>query len=235
MTGHTGTVKALIKLNDGRLCSGSGDSTIKIWRLYERRLDVDLTSVHTNWVNALLQPKESDIIISGGTDNTIKIINLLNQNQIEYSFTVEKNVDCLVDLDNEEFASNSGDEIIIFNWKTKEKVYQFEGSFSTVVSMAYIDGNLIAGAVNGNIKIYDMSNKQKKSNIKDTGNLSDVKVIGKNILAVAIGNGIKLWNMNEKTEIRTLVGHAGDVKAIAKIEGSLIVSGGSDKMIKIWE
>ena len=186
LTGHTGTVRALIKLNDGRLCSASGDSTIKIWRLYERRLDVDLTSVHTNWVNALLQPKESDVIISGGSDNTIKIINLLGMNQIEHSFTVEKNVDCMVDLDSGEFAANSGDSVIVFNWKTKEKIYEFEGAFSTVVSMAYVDGHLIAGAVNGTIKIYDMSTKQKKSNIKDNGNLSDVKVIEKNIIAVAI-------------------------------------------------
>ena len=101
--------------------------------------------------------------------------------------------------------------------------------------MAYVDGHLIAGAVNGTIKIYDMSTKQKKSNIKDNGNLSDVKVIEKNIIAVAIGNGIKLWNMNDNTEIRTLVGHVGDVKAITKIKGSVLISGGSDKMIKIWE
>ena len=104
-----------------------------------------------------------------------------------------------------------------------------------MVSMAYVDGHLIAGAVNGTIKIYDMSTKQKKSNIKDNGNLSDVKVIEKNIIAVAIGNGIKLWNMNDNTEIRTLVGHVGDVKAITKIKGSVLISGGSDKMIKICE
>lgn len=54
-------------------------------------------------------------------------------------------------------------------------------------------------------------------------------------MAVAIGNGIKLWNVNDNTEIRTLVGHTGDVKAITKMEGSVLVSGGSDKMIKIWE
>ena len=234
LSGHTGTVKALIKLRDGRLCSGGGDSSMKIWRLYERRLDVDITP-HTNWINALLQPKDSDIVITGSSDNTIKIIDLLNSNQVSHTFNLEKNVDCLCDLGENKFASNSGDGIIIWDLNTKSKLHEFEGAFSTVVSMAYVDGHLIAGAVNGTIKIYDMSTKQKKSNIKDNGNLSDVKVIEKNIIAVAIGNGIKLWNMNDNTEIRTLVGHVGDVKAITKMEGSVLISGGSDKMIKIWE
>lgn len=235
LTGHSGTIKSLIHLRDGRLASAGGDATIKIWRLYERRLDVDMTS-HTNWVNALLQPKGSDLLISGSSDNTIKITNLLNMNKVEHTINVEKSVNCLCDLFDGKFASNSGDQVVVWDLNTKTELFEFDGAFSTVVSLVYLqDGKLISGAINGVVKIYDINTKQKVMNLKDSGNLNMLQMIDKNVLAVAIGNGIKLWNINTKEEIRTLTGHSEEVRVITPFEGNLLISGGVDKLIKVWE
>lgn len=235
LNGHTGTVKAMLKLNDGRLCSGGGDSSIKIWRLYEKRLDAELTP-HTNWVSSLIQLKGSQLLISGSSDNTIKVINLSKNNSIEHTFNVDKNIDCLVDIGEGQFASNSGDSVIIWDTKTKGKIYEFEGAFSSVMSLAYLeDGRLFTGAVNGSIKIYDINTKKKVSKIKDNGNLSVLKIIGKNTLAVALGNGIKLWNLTDNVEIRTLSGHAADVKCLELMDDGTLISGGSDKCVRVWE
>ena len=235
LTGHTGTVKTMLKLADGRLCSGGGDSAIKMWRLYEKRLDAELTP-HSNWVSALLQLKGSELLISGSSDNTIKVINLSNSNAIEHTFNVDKNIDCLVDIGEGQFASNSGDSVVIWDTKSKEKVYEFEGALSSVMSLAFLDdGRLFTGAVNGNIKIYDIHTKKKLSKIKDSGNLSVIKTIGKNTLAVALGNGIKLWNLTDNVEIRTLSGHSGDVKCLELMDNGTLISGGTDKCVKLWE
>ena len=146
-------------------------------------------------------------------------------------------MDCLCDLGENKFASNSGDGIVIWDLNTKTKLHEFEGAFSTVVSMVYLEsGQLITGAVNGNIKIYDINTKQRVATLKDSGNLGMIAMVSKNVLAVTIGNGIKLWNINEKTEIRTLTGHTEDVKvALVMNEEKFLVSGGNDKAIKLWQ
>ena len=72
-------------------------------------------------------------------------------------------------------------------------------------------------------------------NIKDSGNLNMLRMISKNVLAVAIGNGIKLRDINTKNEIRTLTGHSEEVRVITPFEGNLLISGGADKLIKVWE
>ena len=62
-----------------------------------------------------------------------------------------------------------------------------------------------------------------------------IKTIGKNTLAVALGNGIKLWNLTDNVEIRTLSGHSGDVKCLELMDNGTLISGGTDKCVKLWE
>lgn len=240
LQGHSGTIRTLLKTNDNRLASGSGDSTIKIWRLYERMLDINITS-HSNWITCLLQPKNFDILISGSSDCTIKMFNLLNKGSLEHSFTVDKNVDCLVDIGNNRFASNCGDSIIIWDLLKKEQVATIEGAFSTVISMCYLNSErlLFTGAVNGTVKGYVIENEGKDNKkvitLKDKGNLNAVVLLNENEIGVAIGNTIKVWDINDKNEINSFDGHDDDIKALIQMEdNNMLISGGVDNKIKIW-
>ena len=240
LQGHSGTIRTLLKTNDNRLASGSGDSTIKIWRLYERMLDIDIKS-HSNWVTCLLQLNNSDLLISGSSDCTIKLFNLFNKGALEHTFTVEKNVDCLVDIGDNLFASNCGDSIIIWDILNKNQVASIEGAFSTIVSMCYMKSErlLFTGAVNGTVKGYVIENEgkgnKKVMTLKDKGNLNKVLLFNENEIAVAIGNTIKVWDINEKNDIVSLDGHDKDIRIIIKMkEDDMLISGGEDNKIKIW-
>jgi WD40 repeat protein len=46
---------------------------------------------------------------------------------------------------------------------------------------------------------------------------------------------IKIWNTNDGTMIKTLVGHKGPVNSIAILYGGDIASGSSDYTIRIWD
>jgi WD40 repeat protein len=69
----------LIQLQDGRIASGSGDQTIRIWKRADASGDEDGTSIvwkgHTCSVLCLIQLKDGRIA-SGSHDNTIHIWNV---------------------------------------------------------------------------------------------------------------------------------------------------------------
>ena len=55
--GHTGAVRSLVELFDGRLCSGSEDNTIRLWSIEDGVCEQILTG-HTSAVYSVLQLKD---------------------------------------------------------------------------------------------------------------------------------------------------------------------------------
>ena len=71
LTGHTMCVWCVMQLADGRVCSGSHDTTIKIWDVGTGACAMTLTG-HTDYVRIVMQLADGRVC-SGSGDKTIKI------------------------------------------------------------------------------------------------------------------------------------------------------------------
>ena len=47
-------------------------------------------------------------------------------------------------------------------------------------------------------------------------------------------NTIKIWNVTDGSEIRTLIGHSNFISALVDLENGYLASGGLDMTIKTW-
>ena len=72
--GHTSYVAALAVLKDGKLVSGSGDKTIKIWN----SMDLLKTLNANDSIYCLVILKDGVTLASGSFDGTIKLWNVNN-------------------------------------------------------------------------------------------------------------------------------------------------------------
>ena len=70
--GHKAAVISLIKLNDGKIVSGSRDNTIKIWDPLDNYKCIQTLDGHKKAVSSLIKLNDGKIV-SGSADNTIKI------------------------------------------------------------------------------------------------------------------------------------------------------------------
>jgi WD40 repeat protein len=71
LEGHASGVDALCQLADGRLASGSGDHTIRLWDVHTGAETARLEG-HSQWVSALCQLADGRLA-SGSGDDTIRL------------------------------------------------------------------------------------------------------------------------------------------------------------------
>ena len=142
----------MIKLNNGKLCSGSADLTIKIWNWKNATCENTLEG-HTKWVKCVYQ-LSNDYIISGSDDNTIivwkdyTIINKLAGH--------EHSVRAFCQISEELFASASFDKTIkIWDINNMECEQTLEGHTENVIGIIYhSNGYLISCSNDHYIKIW---------------------------------------------------------------------------------
>ena len=70
LSGHTGGINSIIQLKNGKIASGSGDNSIKIWDLSTNTCESTLTG-HTENVMAVIELQDGRLV-SSSWDKTIK-------------------------------------------------------------------------------------------------------------------------------------------------------------------
>ena len=150
---HRGCILALIKLNDGNLCSGGGDDfVIRIFDWEKEKLISKLKG-HTNMVKCLCQ-MDNETILSGSDDRTIKI-----WKKYKCILTIEGHshlVNAILKLNDNYFASGSFDNsIIIWNIKTFLSRQKLTDSSSKILYLLKLNNNeLISCSDDNKIKIW---------------------------------------------------------------------------------
>ena len=233
---HNDNIVSLIELMSGNIASGSYDQTIKIWNLNEKKC---IKIIKENAEVLCLLEFEHNKLLVGTKKEEINLWDLENSNdEIIYSFEGHTMwVNCLVKINDDNFASCSNDtNIIIWNWKNKSLEYILEGHLNAVSTMILLfNGNLCSGSLDLTIKIWDLKNRNCIETLNGNKHwvLSLCQLSNGDILS-SDGKKIKIWSTNYKYK-NEIKGHSNKIRALCQISKDLFVSASYDKTIKIWD
>ena len=198
---------------------------------------------HESWIYSAVFSPDGTRIVSGSTDNTIKLWDAESGKELRTFKGHEGWVGTVAfSPDGKRIISGSQDNTIkLWNANSGEELMTLRGHNNGVWAVEYSpDGKkIVSGSLDNTIKLWDAENGSElrtfrghESWIGSAGFSPD----GKRIVSSGLDQTIRIWDVDSGNELMTLKGHKGYVGTVAfGPDGRKIVSGSGDNTIKIWD
>jgi WD40 repeat protein len=243
--GHTDSVGSVVFSPDGAiLASGSGDRTIRLWRVSDGQ-SVRQLEGHTSSVWSVAFSPDGAALASGSEDKTVRLWRVSDGQSVRQLEGHTSSVwSVAFSPDGATLASGSSDKTIRL-WRVADgqPLRTLEGHTDWVRSVAFSpDGATVAsGSDDKTIRLWRVSDGKPLRTIP--GHTDWVRTVAfspdePDGATVASGNDDKticLWRVSDGNPRRTLQGHTHWVWSVAfNPDGATLASGSEDKTIRLW-
>ena len=238
-----------LKSDENLIASAQMNGILNIWDLSKKEVEIQLKG-HKSAVWALIENSE-DYLISGGSDNVIKIWDI--QNRKENSLITIKGhkgtIYSICEFEKDKIISGSDDmsiKIWQFNLNNKKNPYQcilnlLDPNNSKIKSLIYIPKSnaILTGNDDNFIKIYSLSNKvQYVTNILEGHSCTVwclVPFYEDTMLASGSSdNSIRIWDLMNWRCLYSLEGHENTISSLVLLRNEFLGSSSWDCTCKIW-
>lgn len=236
LAGHSEWVNDIVQLADGRICSSSGDKSVRIWDSYTGRCESILEG-HDSSVLSVIQLGDGRLC-SGSDDFSIKIWDVgsgrCEQTWVGHSGPVLS----VSELRDGRVCSASEDRTIkIWNLVTGACEQTLEGHSDWVFSVLELqDGRICSGSEDSTIRLWDCSTGHCEKVL--VGHLSYVLSVIQlqdgRLCSSSGDKSIRIWDPSTGRCDRVLQGHGDGVNAVIQLRDGRLCSGSDDDSINIW-
>jgi WD40 repeat protein/serine/threonine protein kinase len=245
LRGHTRGVETVIYAPDGKsIISGAMDGglgELKIWDPIAGEEKYSLRG-HREGIRSLAVRRDGLRLVSASADMSIKIWDPNTDSEADtlrnigpsFSFSPDRKHLAAISV-----ANKAGRRIKIWDVKTLEPVAEFDTDFVAAHNIAYShDGNKIAAACGGQIRILDLPSRKSTYHVASTKN-GGVDVCfspDDAFLAISVNNerNVKVCDAITCNLRQTLPGHFGRTESVRyHPDGKLILTAGANEA-KLW-
>lgn len=235
LLGHDDEVICASFTNDARCAlSGSKDTTIKIWDAQSWQ-EVRTLRGHTKAVKALCISTDDNYVITASEDKTIKIWEIESGREVASWIAHKEAVNSVAITSRKPWiisASNDG-TVKIWEYSVAEPAKQrilYSSSIHPIsvnkIAVSPDEKSLFVACGDGSLRILDISKLESlddasllslslQSKNQHSRAVNDIAIArdGKYMLSASSDNLLKIWDIENKNEIRTIRGHTNAVKA----------------------
>ncbi|MFH0992128.1 MAG: caspase family protein [bacterium] len=266
-SGHLSTVTCVaVSLNGKLLASGSMDNRVKIWDISIGKELKTLDSKST--VFSVAFSLDGKTLATGGSDKYLRLWDTESWQETKSAQHEDAVLAIAYSPNGKILATGIGSSIGLPSFSKKRDIQLWDAKTGEgirslkepgrgerpldcppdIYSLSFSpDGKLlVAGCIDGTIKIWDIASGQFLISIEAHSNfvLSVAFSPDGKLLASSSGGGygtnadfnIKLWELRTGRELKTFSGHSNGVSSVAfSPDGKFLISGSMDAKTKIWD
>lgn len=242
LAGHQGSVFALAQGHTPQyILSGAGDGWIVEWDLNNPDMGKLLAKVESN-IFSLCFISEKNILIAGNMNGGVHFIDLNNTENNKNVLHHRLGVYHIQIIDNQLFTLSGEGVLTRWNIDEKRTVESIQLSLKSLRCLDYSASRqeIAIGASDGHIYFLDL-NLSIKRIIKNAHKNSVFTVRytpdGKNLLSGGRDALLKVWSLDENTEVAEIAAHLYTINSIVfhPRNPHVFATGSRDKTIKIWQ
>lgn len=238
-------IRALVfRPQSNQLISGDGDGNIKVWNRQNGSEEQQLQG-HSAGIWALAISPDGRTLVSCSADKSVRVWDLVTNERNTIIFSHETVVYALAFSPYGKVFASGGKDKIIKIWDAKERTLlkSLEGHQGDIRTIAISPDNryLVSGSGDKTVKVWELESGKLVTTFAGHTDRVVTVAIGNDSETVFSGstdNTIKVWSIKNNRLITTLSEHQDWVLALATIQQenlNLLVSGGRDGTIKVWE
>lgn len=250
LLGHNKNINKIIQLQNGNLCTGSEDYSIRFWKDSDKsEKEIIKLDKLIGRVKDIIQLDDGRILFSQFDRNVVRVLDfdqseeyVCNHELIGHS----EYVTTILQIPNSRQIVTSSKDTNLVIWKMIEKSFEqkqvLHHKKSGVYSVCYTKNNEIVSGGNGGEMIVWTENDSKYSlNTTITAHSLRVTTLSP-LFSNEFASGsydceIKIWKKNKESYECTFssFAHNNGVSSIVQLHDKRLLSGGYDNLIKIWE
>ncbi len=201
---------------------------------------------HKKAVNCVAINDNGQVFASGGQDKKIKLWQLDTGEAIANLVGHSGSINCLLFDRRQQFLiSGSQDKTIRFwNWEQRKIIRTFGGWFTghtkgiNSLVMDTIGHSLISGSDDNSIKIWDLKTGKARETIASSLSTVTCLAISQDSRFFCSGGlekQLRIRSVQTGAVIRSIRGNSGILSIIFSPDGNLLVTGGCDRQIIVWD
>lgn len=237
--GQVHTIAVGPKLEGGSLLTSGSFGTIRIWNLKSEKL-LYVIDAHKGWVNALAISKDGQLLISGSSDQSIKLWNPINGSHMQtIEATHEGEVLAIAISPNGQIFASAGTDGTFKLWNrngTRRLTRKEHQEQVNVLAFSPNGQHIVSGSADRTIKIWDVQTGNRILTLKGHANAVLSLAFspdGQTLVSGSSDNTIHIWDLKSGKRKYQLLGDPSWVRSVA-INSSGQIFASSGETIGVW-
>lgn len=218
------------------------NKTINVYNISDGVLIRELEG-HSRWINSITFTPNEDLLISASDDKEIRVWETKNWNCINILKGHNWRIESLVLNSSGNLLYSCGWDNFIIKWDLKEfkeieriEIDSIAGANHLLISND--DRFLFISGHDNIIRVYDTNTLLMTSKlVGHNDSISHIALHPKQnfIVSSSLDGAIIFWDIEKMVELKTLQAHSKVYYFEFNNQGDIMISGGADRLIKIWK